>query len=110
MQNKRSKSSYNTLCLLRMSGKNAYQDEELKKLQEQYYASGREKRAVRRSAPEPLALPGMIFYYRETIFQKYLRCSWRYFLRVSRGSYNQKVLSDPILSFINYYASNNILL
>ena len=93
-----------------MSGKNAYQDEELKKLQEQYHASGREKRAVRRSAPEPLALQGMILYFREKNIQKYLRCSWRYLLRVSKGLYNQKVLSDSILPFINYYALNTYFL
>lgn len=58
-----------------MSGKNAYQDEELKKLQEQYHASGREKRAVRRSAPELLALQGMILYFREKNIHKYPRCS-----------------------------------
>lgn len=52
-----------------MSGKNAYHDEELKKLQEQYHASGREKRAVRRSAPELLALQGMILYFRGKIFK-----------------------------------------
>ena len=93
-----------------MSSKNASQDEELKKLQEQYHASGREKRAVRRSEPELLALQGMILYFREKNIQKYLRCSWRFLLRVSRGLCNQKVLSNSILSLINYYAFKTNLL